>query len=192
MSLLDKKRRKAKPPSKYGKLNAIIAKMILDREDCDDDDDTIHPLAGDTYGDGIDSDCDGLDCEGDSVGGAYLVSCRGSVTWSSAQSTCIAAGYDSLATVASASEQSLLASLMNTTGSNFTWIGLNDLSVDGTFEWDDGTAVSYTNWTSGEPSGTTSFGVAEDCTVVQSNLSYQWNDGVCSLTTLDGFACSAR
>lgn len=30
-------------------------------EDCDDDDPSIFPLAGDVHGDGVDSDCDGLD-----------------------------------------------------------------------------------------------------------------------------------
>ena len=72
----------------------------------------------------------------------------------------------------------------NATGTNFTWIGLNDIAVDGTFEWDDGTAVSYTNWTSDLENHQQR--LPEDCTVVQSNLSYQWNDAQCALTTLDG------
>ena len=35
----------------------------LTADDCNDTDASIYPYAGDTYGDGIDSDCDGLDCE---------------------------------------------------------------------------------------------------------------------------------
>ena len=37
-------------------------------DDCDDTDPTVHPFAGDTYGDGVDSDCDGMDCEAAYVG----------------------------------------------------------------------------------------------------------------------------
>ena len=32
------------------------------------------------------------------------------------------------------------------------WIGLNDMAVEGTFVWMDGSAPSYTDWKSGEPS----------------------------------------
>ena len=32
--------------------------------------------AGDTYGDGIDSDCDGMDCEAESDGSSYFVACQ--------------------------------------------------------------------------------------------------------------------
>ena len=41
--------------------------------DCNDSDPSIHPLAGDTYGDGVDSDCDEPDCEADFDGnGVYF------------------------------------------------------------------------------------------------------------------------
>ena len=42
---------------------------------CDDNDASIYPFAGDTYGDGIDSDCDGLDCETYSSTDVYYVAC---------------------------------------------------------------------------------------------------------------------
>lgn len=160
--------------------------------DCDDEDPTVRPLGGDTYSDSEDSDCDGLDCEGAVVGDAYIVVCRGSLTWSEASDTCRAAGYDGLASVLSSSEQDRLEEGMRSTGNTSTWIGIVDVARSGAYAWEDGSAVSYTNWASGEPSRTSGAGDLESCGVVQSNLGYAWNDAACGLDTLSGFACSAR
>lgn len=62
-------------------------------------------------------------------------------------------------------------------GSIQFWIGLNDAAVDGTFVWSSGETPSYTNWTPGEPSGT-SGGAEEDYVIKWGEHDGQWNDGV--------------
>ena len=57
---------------------------------------------------------------------------------------------------------------------HFTWIGLNDRSVEGTFVWSNGEAVTYTNWTAGEPNNSGN----EDCAHIWS--SGTWNDIPCT------------
>ena len=73
-------------------------------DDCDDNNPNIHPMAGDTYGDGIDSDCDSLDCEAASDGNTYFAACGGSNSWSVAESLCQDAGYNGLGTIIDAVE----------------------------------------------------------------------------------------
>ena len=46
----------------------LMATAIQISEDCNDNDSSIHPYAGDVYADGVDSDCDGFDCEVDTMG----------------------------------------------------------------------------------------------------------------------------
>ena len=36
-------------------------------------------------------------------------------------------------------------------GSNWFWIGANDLLLEGRFVWEDGTPLNYTNWGKGQP-----------------------------------------
>lgn len=51
-----------------------IPGRVLNGDDCDDHDDTIYPGAPDTYGDGVDSDCDGQDgVAGEQTGPEKLV-----------------------------------------------------------------------------------------------------------------------
>ena len=69
----------------------------------------------------------------------------------------------------------------------FAWNGYNDVATEGTFVWDDGATSTYTNWETGEPSGG-----SEDCGLIQSNISYRWNDAICSLETISGFLCTLR
>jgi len=52
-----------------------------------------------------------------------------------------------------------------------TWIGLTDENVEGTFEWEDGSSVSYTNWNSGEPNNSGN----EDYAEIKVS-SGKWND----------------
>ena len=59
------------------------------------------------------------------------------------------------------------------------WIGLNDHDSEGTFVWEDGTTVSYTNWHSGEPND---YGSGEDCGQLNFWGDGTWNDQSCSET----------
>jgi hypothetical protein len=61
------------------------------------------------------------------------------------------------------------------------WIGFNDYAVENSFAWVTGAAISFTKWSSGEPSDN---GGDEDCTLVQGG---NWNDGECS--NLREFVC---
>ena len=164
-------------------------------EDCDDTDPLIYPLAGDVYGDGVDSDCDGQDCAGAGFGDAYFVACTNQLLWAAAQAECQALGYDGLATVVDAGEQSFLEGLRPLPGSVKHWIGLNDVAVEGVYEWVSGLPVAYTHWyTATEPSGQA--GTDEDCvhlfeTGGPPGSNGFWNDNWCSTTT-HGWFCEAR
>jgi hypothetical protein len=52
------------------------------------------------------------------------------------------------------------------------WIGLNDAMMEGTFVWENGEPVSYTNWEAGEPNN---FGPGEDYVQIQP-WNGKWND----------------
>nr|XP_006816218.1 PREDICTED: uncharacterized protein LOC102809517 [Saccoglossus kowalevskii] len=72
-------------------------------------------------------------------------------TWSNAQTQCQAWGGN-LATVNDNLEQAFLASILSTLIRNERyWIGLNDLSSVGEYDWVDGEKVTYTNWGDNQP-----------------------------------------
>ena len=52
-------------------------------------------------------------------------------------------------------------------GSANTFIGATDRAVEGTFVWDDGTPLSFTNWRAGEPNnGGSGATYQEDCVII--------------------------
>ena len=53
------------------------------------------------------------------------------------------------------------------------WIGLTDSANEGTFVWQSGEALTYTNWSAGEPNNL----LGEDCVEVYTNA--KWNDLEC-------------
>ena len=55
------------------------------------------------------------------------------------------------------------------------WIGINDIAVEGTFVWSDGSPNAYTRWNWGEPNNA---GNNEDCTTLEGHGG--WNDLNCS------------
>ncbi len=156
-------------------------------EDCDDNDASIYPQAGDTYGDGVDSDCDGLDCEADADGTNYFLVCPQATTWSDAQATCNAAGYE-LASIRNDTENALVEALGDgLTVLEFYWLGFNDIDSEGTWLWSDGYSGSYTKWTPGEPNNT---GDA-DCASTYHGL--LWDDRGCTdPNATQGFVCGTR
>ncbi|MEC8424169.1 MAG: lectin-like protein, partial [Myxococcota bacterium] len=159
-------------------------------EDCDDGDASVYPLGGDTYGDGIDSDCDGLDCEAASDGSVYMAVCPGAETWTSALSECSAAAYSSLATILSSSEHAFVEGLIlaqaGAGGSEF-WFGLNQRSLpESDWEFESGISWSYSNWYPGEPDDNG----GADCGRLLSTHGYRWGDAPC--TNSAGFICEFR
>ena len=166
---------------------------VADSSDCDDGDANIYPWAYDVYGDGVDNDCDGLDCEADWYGAVYFSACFDDLGWHDGRAACQAAGHDDLASVLDAGEQAFLESLIQDAGlwsSQAPWIGFADEVVESYWGWADGSATSYTNWGSGEPNG----GTSEDCAQLNWPLaSGQWNDADCYDTSADkGYVCELR
>ena len=162
--------------------------------DCDDSDPTVHPLAGDTFGDGIDSDCDSKDCEADFHDGTYFAYCSKEEAWhiSDLRSMCSDMGYDGLATVRNASDNVFLTDFVpSPTG---FIVGGNDIASEGTWVWDSGYPMSFTNWASGEPNNG---GGEEHCLALHGaghggGWDYQWNDTLCSHTGAIRYVCELR
>ena len=81
-----------------------------------------------------------------------------------------------LATIPNQSVQGFINSLFDG-DLGTTWVGLTDQAVEGSFVWDHGEAVSYTNWYPGEPN---SFdGNNEDCVCLYNGNYGTWNDAPC-------------
>ena len=54
-----------------------------------------------------------------------------------------------LASITSAAEQTSAESVIGSSGSS-VWIGLNEIAVDGVWEWSDGSPFSYSFWDVGD------------------------------------------
>jgi len=152
---------------------------VADQTDCDDSDPSVYPLAGDSYGDGIDGDCDGLDCEADTDGATYFAFCVDAVGWHDARLACQLTGYDDLASVRNNGEQLFIEGLLASAGVGGThspWIGYADELFEGLFGWSDLSTANYTHWGPTEPNG----GVSENCAELNWPLGTGlWNDADC-------------
>jgi cysteine-rich repeat protein len=60
-------------------------------------------------------------------------------------------GAAHLASIGSAAENDFVRDLGTAAGVSVTWIGLDDLAVEGIYAWTDATAVAYTAWAASEP-----------------------------------------
>jgi hypothetical protein len=171
-------------------------------EDCDEGDATVHPYAGDTYRDGIDGDCDGLDCAAASDGSTYFTVCLQSSAISAADATasCEGAGHDGLALPLSSAENSVLDTLNKSAWPSRPVSGYN-VRLDGTDAAREGTwidprtggVLTYTNWAPSEP--TNSFG-NEHCINMIGDIAYNglWQDLGCAATSNGdyAYACETR
>ena len=146
--------------------------------DCDDFDASVHPYAGDTYGDGIDSDCDTLDCEAAGTDDAYYAYCPESFrNWTASFDYCTDNGYDALASIYDADIQTVVNTLILNTGTeniSRPWVNLNPV---GPLTWGSGEAITWSNWAPGEPSNGGSF-----CGHINRDYNGlgEWNDVPCS------------
>ena len=82
-------------------------------------------------------------------GGHTYVLAPSQMTWPDAESYAQSLGGH-LVTINDAAENEWIRQTF-TAAWGSTWIGLNDVTTEGTFVWTSGEAVSYTNWASGQP-----------------------------------------
>ena len=107
-------------------------------------------------------------------------------TWYTAKSYCELVYGTSLASFHSSTEESA-CNLARYTNSYVAWIGYNDISSEGTWQWSDGTSNDYNvSWNSGEPND---YG-GEDCATFRAVASISLNDAPCS-TEYSQFICNA-
>ncbi len=104
------------------------------------------------------------------------------VSWSTTKAACEDKNGWLVSIKSSADQTSVVNSRPSTTDTY--WIGLNDLVVEGSYRWldgsmpyKDGTTLSgaYTNWNSGEPNNS---GNDEDCATLRAEQT--WNDQNCN------------
>ncbi|XP_045163949.2 perlucin-like [Mercenaria mercenaria] len=75
-------------------------------------------------------------------------------------------------------ESKFIKDFLRKTKASTSWIGLQDIDIEGVWRWyDDNEVVTYTDWHPGEPAGST----GEDCAVIHSG-DYLWQDYPCDRT----------
>ena len=111
-------------------------------------------------------------------------------TWAAAAKHCRMMGPGwMLAGIHSAMDQAAVTDLMHDFGVNDVWIGFNDRTVEGAWEWDGGHKGSWTNWAVNEPNDSN----GEDCAHLWNggrNGRWTWNDNQC--TNSYSFVCSLQ
>ncbi len=96
-------------------------------------------------------------------------------SWTNAQQACIAAGGN----LASIADQQEYNAFLSTFTGGPHWIGLNDVSQEGTWVWADGSTSTFRRWGVNEPNSYQ--GTDEDCVEVVSTSDQRWwNDAPCS------------
>jgi hypothetical protein len=153
--------------------------------DCDDSDRSVSPAATEVCN-AEDDNCDGVvdteaacGCELEYYSSDYshpYLYCRSAQPWSSAQSDCISKGYR-LVTIGSSAENEWVDSTADLYSTDRWWMGFNDQASEGSWVWESGAAVTYTNWHSGEPNDVG----GEDCGQVNRfHPTTTWNDETCA------------
>ncbi|XP_077993135.1 C-type mannose receptor 2-like [Glandiceps talaboti] len=106
------------------------------------------------------------------------------MTFADAELTCEGFGA-ALASIEDGTEESFLSGRMDNIRA-WLWIGLNDRTTENSWEWVDGTQVTFINWADNEPND---YDTGEDCVVMEynENIIGEWNDKPCDM--MAGFVC---
>jgi hypothetical protein len=103
-----------------------------------------------------------------------------SATRTAAQAACLALGA-TLANISSEAQQTIVAELASNypAGRPDLWIGATDETTEGTYQWSDGSAITYSHWRAGEPNNG---GGIENCAVIEGdNAAKEWDDRPCGV-----------
>ncbi|KAI8486417.1 hypothetical protein Bbelb_359160 [Branchiostoma belcheri] len=100
-------------------------------------------------------------------------------TYEAAKQTCLSNGGHLADVKTQELHDFLLSEIQKVDGSRDYWIGLNDLKVEKTWTWSDGTPVSecvFTNWAPGQPNN---YGQGQDCAHLWKGKGFKWDDDGC-------------
>ncbi|XP_078596756.1 C-type mannose receptor 2-like [Branchiostoma floridae x Branchiostoma japonicum] len=100
-------------------------------------------------------------------------------TYEAAKQTCASDGGHLADLKTQALHNFVLSMIQNVDASRDYWIGLNDMTVEGTWTWSDGTPVShcaFANWVPGEPNNA---GTGQDCGQLWTEKGFKWDDDFC-------------
>lgn len=180
-------------PAKSSQSCSHPVDTVSNKRDCNDADRDVYPLAGDTFGDAVDSDCDGRDCEAASDGVTYFAFCANDDDWYEADAWCVAKGYDGLAAPLDAAEQLYLVTLVTDAGKLATeapWLGVTDEALEGTWVYADASVATYLPWSAARPDGDEN----DNCAQLNWPLGGgTWNDVSCfSARPSQSYVCEAR
>jgi hypothetical protein len=109
------------------------------------------------------------------------------MTWYSAKATCASQGLALASLDSSALCADVNSKVLAVAGASNYWIGANDIAQEGSWKWADGSPLTYSRWTGGEPSNS---GSIEHCGHVYMG-SGGWNDDNCS-TRIWSFICGCK
>ena len=89
-----------------------------------------------------------------------------------------------LVDIDSLDENNFVANLVESKGSSFFWVGLNDSVEENIFRASDGSYQYYFNWADDEPNNHNEI---ENCVIASKNESWKWNDIQCTVESV--FVC---
>ncbi|XP_033959747.1 macrophage mannose receptor 1-like isoform X1 [Pseudochaenichthys georgianus] len=107
---------------------------------------------------------------------------RTALMWTDAQRDCRNEGGD-LVSIRNVEDQSFIISQLGYALTDELWIGLNDRTTEGLFEWSDHSTVSYTSWEFGKPTVSAD---TVNCVLMKGDNA-NWADNYCG--DKHGFIC---
>jgi hypothetical protein len=138
--------------------------------------------------DGLDNDCNGatddtIDCYSTGWWDSTHFVVNAYLSWSAAAAICASEGLH-LVVVDDSTENYTLMEIGWSWLGSASWIGLNDIAVEGSWVYEDGSAAPFSQWYSGEPNNAGE----EDCAGVNFGDWGYWNDYTCEGSALP-FVC---